>query len=340
MDSLRTYGLTHAYLDTEIKEFSNVACGLLVRALGANLRVCYLNFNSTLLSDFFMEIFNSNSFDNVNNVTFYEKNAKINLDNLNNYDLVLFDNFSFENISKDKILDFFKNKNKNLEVVFVFSNKNELEEIKEKFDLISYYQYNRNNYDLKGDTNSIFNSNNFNLRYNITGNGKGKSTYSFGYLIRNYIEKKDVALVYFDKGGDFYSERDFFNALEKFSQKNSSYGKFNFFVSGNVRFDGENFRFKNCEEDIVEAKRGLELIRDNLVEKDLIVLEELNSTISLKLLNLDEVMYILNFLKSEVMITGRYSPKNLVSISNCLIEVIDIKHYSSKGHLVRKGIDF
>ncbi len=159
MDNLRTYGLTHAYLDTEIKEFSNVLCGLLVRAIGANLRVCYCNFNSSHLFGFFNEIFNSNLFDNVYNVTFYEKNNKesiINLENLNNYDLVLFDDFSFDFISKDKILKFLENKNKNTEVVFAFSNKSELEEIKDKFDLISYYDYKNNN-----------TSNNFNVSYNI-----------------------------------------------------------------------------------------------------------------------------------------------------------------------------
>ena len=105
MDNLRTYGLTHAYLDTEIKEFSNVLCGLLVRAIGANLKICYFNFNSGLLSKFFKEIFSSNLLENINNVTFYEKNNKesiINLENLNNYDLVLFDDFSFDFISKDK----------------------------------------------------------------------------------------------------------------------------------------------------------------------------------------------------------------------------------------------
>ena len=226
-------------------------------------------------------------------------------------------------------MKFLENKNKNTEVVFAFSNKSELEEIKDKFDLISYYDYKNNN-----------TSNNFNLSYNITGNGKGKSTYSFGYLIRKFIEKKDVALLYFDKGGDFYSEREFFRSLEKFSEENRFYGRFNFFVSGNVRFDGKNFRFKNSNEDIVEAKRGLNLLKENLKEKEVIVLEELNSTISLKLLNLEEVIPILNSLKSEVMITGRYSPKDLVSISKCLVEVIEIEHYSKRGHLVRKGIDF
>lgn len=341
------YGLTHAYADTEIKEFSNTLCGLLVRALGANLRVCYCNFNSSLLSDFFKEIFNSNLFENIDNVTFYEnnnKNSMINIENLNDYDLVLFDNFSFNFISCDKILNFLENKNNNTEVVFAFSNRNELEEIKDKFDLISYYDYKNNKNENKTTPNSNFNlSSNFKIAYNITGNGKGKSTFSFGYLIRNFIEKKDVALLYFDKGGDFYSERDFFKVLEKFSEQNSSYGKFKFFITGCVRFDGKNFRFKNLEEDILEAKRGLNLLKENLKGKDVIVLEELNSTISLKLLNLEEVIPVLNNLNNlniEVMVTGRYSPKDLVNISKCIVDVIEIEHYSKKGHLVRKGIDF
>lgn len=42
-------------------------------------------------------------------------------------------------------------------------------------------------------------------------------------------------------------------------KSNKNYNSFNYISTGNIRFDGEIFRFKNIEEDFVEASRGLKL---------------------------------------------------------------------------------
>lgn len=345
MDSLRKYGLSHIYLDENIDNFSNVAIGLVIRALGANFNVCYYNSNQRLES-FFKEVICSSKLFLDLKIDFYHNftDFKNFILNKKSYDLIVIDNFNFNDISEKEFLDLLKLKDKNCEIVFVSSLKNENYELfKNKFDLISEFEYKKDN--LKFSTRNINGENiaENKLIFNLTGNGKGKSTSSFGYLFRSLIDKKNVGLVYFDKGGNFYSERVFFEALSKFSnsfENNLKIGKFDFYVSGMQRFDGKNFRFENNKEDLIEAKVGIEFAINLISKKEIVVLEELNSTISLKLLIFSDIEKLLSLQNCDLVITGRYSPIDLVDISNKVIVINDHKHYSKKGHGVKKGIDF
>lgn len=330
MDGLRSYGLSHLYLDEDTCHFSYVAAGLLIRALGAKLKVLYYNSNSKLKDFFINVLFKSNLFESFD-VDFYESLDELNLSQLENYDLIIFDNFSLEVMDEVEILKLLKSRGINCEIVFVFSLRNDYEKVMHSFDLVSEFKCILN----KSCTNKL------SRMLNITGNGKGKSTYSFGHIIRSLIDKKSVGLVYFDKGGDFYSERFFFDVLSKFTKDNSGkIGKFDFYVSGMQRFDGKNFRFENKPEDLIEAKKGLDFAKKLILEKEVVILEELNTAISLKLLKFEEICEILNLAKCELLITGRYSPKDITSMSIKIVEVVEVKHYSKSSHMVRKGIDF
>ena len=50
----------------------------------------------------------------------------------------------------------------------------------------------------------------------FTGNGKGKTTAALGTLIRAAAKGKKVGIIYFDKGGEHYSERKIL--FEKFPE--------------------------------------------------------------------------------------------------------------------------
>ena len=39
------------------------------------------------------------------------------------------------------------------------------------------------------------------------------------------------------------------------------------------------------------------------------------------------------------MLTGRYAPKELIEIADLVTEMVEIKHYYSRGVLSRDGID-
>lgn len=348
----RTKGLTHAYLDKEIEGFSNIAVGLLIRAIGHNLRIAYIDtqdkatkFNNFLenlsLSYSFTKKFNRLSVDlytfKQNNkimkslipqVEFYTIDEKIFYQGLTDYDLIIFDNLKENKVDKFKLLNLINNKGPETELVLIFSDEKEFNEIKDNADLITVYEYTKRQ--LFGSKGII----------NVTGNGKGKSTYGFGYLIRNFINKRDVKLVYFDKGGDFYGEKHFFESLKKWSKENNLYGKFDYVSTGLTRFTEGKFRFENTDLDVKEAKEGLMLLKTSLKKQTPVIAEELNTTIQTGLLTIEEILPVLQNAANETVITGRYSPKEILDISTLIIEAKEIKHYSKKGEGVRKGIDF
>lgn len=353
MIGTRVIGQNHIYLDEKIEGYSNIAVGLLLRAVGHGLKVAYVDVCSkaTKFTNFLENLSLSYSFvkkfdrlhvetfvfkenDKISKaiiplVEFYSINNDIFWKSIGKFDLVIFDNVTLEHISQAKIKSFMENKDPNEEAVFIFSDKKGFNKVKDDFDLISELKYTTNN--------SLISKSNIT---NITGNGKGKSTFSFGYLLRGFIAKADVKLVYFDKGGDFYGERFFFNAIKKWSKENNLYGTFDYVATGMRRFDGQKFRFENIDEDIREAKEGLMLLKTALKKQTPVIAEELNTTIRTGLLKLDEVLEVVDSAENELLITGRYSPKEILDRSGTIVEVNEIKHYSKSGKGVRKGIDF
>ena len=352
MYSTRAIGQAHIYLDSGLIGFSNMSTGLLVRAIGHGLKVAYVdvggeaskftNFleNASLSHSFVkkfdrlhIEIFQFKKNNKVAkaiipSVEFYTINESMFWDSFKGFDLVIFENSNFEKVSKEKMINFLKNRDTNLEVVFTMKDSKEFDEVKDYFDLVSKYNYHEN----KG----------FGLRdiFVITGNGKGKSTYGFGYMIRNFIEKKDVKLVYFDKGGDFYGERVFFDALKPWSKQNKIYGDFDYVATGMKRFDGRTFRFENVEGDFREAKEGLMLLRTALKKQSPVIADEINTTIQTGLLELKDLLKVLDEVKNQLVMTGRYCPPEVFKVAKRIVEVEEVKHYLATGQQVRKGIDF
>ncbi len=349
----RATGAKHAYLDMTTNDFSNLALGLLVRAAGHGLSIAYIDFQdkSQKLCQFLENLSLSSSFTKkfsrlhietfvfkknlkiqkaiIPQVEFYCINENIFQKDIEKFDLLILDNIDEEYINKMKLISILETPNPYQEIVCIFKNNDYFEEMQEYFDLISKYN-------LKESKQNLIEKHIF----NITGNGKGKSTYSFGYILRNFIMKKDVKLIYFDKGGDFYGERIFFYALKEWLKSNYLYGSFDWVSTGKQRFDGKKFRFENIPEDLKEAKEGLMLLKTALKKQTPVLAEELNTTIKTGLLKIEDVLEIINNLNNELVITGRYSPKEILDLSDRILEVEEVKHYMNKGMGVRKGIDF
>jgi cob(I)alamin adenosyltransferase len=261
-------------------------------------------------------------------VEFHNIDSKMFWELLKDFDLVLFDNVDIEVLGKFKVINYLQNRDVGQEVVFTVSNKKFFDEIKDYFSLASSYV-------CKSKKNLM--TSNITA---VTGNGKGKSTYGFGFLLRNYINKKDVKLIYFDKGGNFYGERNFFDALKIWSLNNNLYGKFDYVATGLQRFDGKRFRFENNEHDLVEAREGLMLLKTALLKKTLVIADELNTVVKTGLVKLDDVKDVLSSVQGDLMMTGRYLEKDISDLSSLVVEVEEIKHYVTQGKGVRKGIDF
>jgi cob(I)alamin adenosyltransferase len=162
-----------------------------------------------------------------------------------------------------------------------------------------------------------------------TGNGKGKTTAALGLAIRAAGAGKRVFIGQFIKGRP-YSE---INSLKKL--KNISIEQFGrgCFIKG-----------KPGRKDIEMACAGLEKIPGLARQEkfDLIVLDEINIALALKLLRCADVLRVLRTLpkKVEVVLTGRNAPKEMIKIADLVSEIKEVKHYFRRGLKARRGIEY
>jgi len=169
-----------------------------------------------------------------------------------------------------------------------------------------------------------------------TGEGKGKTTAGLGLAIRAAGQGLKVGIIYFDKGGDFYGERKILDKLVN--------DRFTYHAFGMPRFEeGKGFRFKNIPEDIQEAQIALDQVLAWFkMDYDLIILDEINTTVKTELLKLPDIIYILKNKpeKLELVLTGRYAPPEIIELADLVSEIKPIKHYMYKGHTAKKGIEY
>ncbi len=168
-----------------------------------------------------------------------------------------------------------------------------------------------------------------------TGDGKGKTTAALGLAIRATGAGLKTAIIYFDKGGAHYSER---KLLKKIG--------IDFFASGLDRVDKKTgrFRFGVITEDKKEARRGLaaagKLLKSG--KYDLVILDEINPAVNLKMLTLEEVLAVIKGKPraTELVLTGRNAPKEFLELADLRTEMKLVKHYFYKGIRARRGIDY
>ncbi|MBU1036779.1 cob(I)yrinic acid a,c-diamide adenosyltransferase [Patescibacteria group bacterium] len=171
-----------------------------------------------------------------------------------------------------------------------------------------------------------------------TGDGKGKTTAALGLAIRALGNNKKIAIIYFDKGGDFYNER---KVLDQLIGNN-----FQYFVTGQQRFDPlkKVFRFGVEAEDKAEALRGLNIIERlfNEATVDLLILDEINPAIHLGLVELEMFLKILEKRPSqiELILTGRNATPQVLAKADLITEMKEVKHYFNEGLKAREGIEY
>lgn len=162
-----------------------------------------------------------------------------------------------------------------------------------------------------------------------TGNGKGKTTASLGLSVRAALAGKKVFFGQFIKGME-YSELKLVDYLPNFEIQ---------------QFGRDCFIYKDpTKEDIEEARKGLNFCKEILKkgEYDLVVLDELNMALYYKLFSIEEVEEMIKDRNPsvEVVITGRYAPKELIDLADLVTEMEEVKHYYREGIMARKGIEF
>ncbi|MDD2189957.1 MAG: cob(I)yrinic acid a,c-diamide adenosyltransferase [Eubacteriales bacterium] len=161
-----------------------------------------------------------------------------------------------------------------------------------------------------------------------TGNGKGKTTAALGISLRAVCAGNKVFFGQFMKGQE-YSEKKAPQLLPGFTLE--QFG------------DSSFIKGAPTEKNVSDAVHGLERIRMILAsgEYDLVVMDEINTALFFNLISVSEVLTVLDLKpeKTEVILTGRYAPQEILDRAELVTEMKEVKHYYNSGVNARTGIE-
>ena len=162
-----------------------------------------------------------------------------------------------------------------------------------------------------------------------TGNGKGKSSASFGMLARALGHGMQAAVVQFIKGSGSTGEENFFRQSG---------------VEYHVMGDGFTWETQNLEQDIKTAEKAWAKAAEMLSNPDiqLVVLDELNIVLKQRYLGVELVLEALanRPAMQHVVITGRGAPPELIDNADTVTEMKPIKHAFAAGIKAQPGVEF
>lgn len=165
----------------------------------------------------------------------------------------------------------------------------------------------------------------------FTGNGKGKTTAALGEALRACGHNYNVLIVQFMKGDIKYGEVKIASKVPNLELK--QFGLPTFVKRG-----------APSDEDLKLARDGFEYAKSAIENKkyDMVILDEINVAIDYGLLKLEEVLSLLRKRPGgvEIILTGRYAPKEIIEIADLVSDVKEVKHPYQKGILARKGVEW
>jgi cob(I)alamin adenosyltransferase len=164
-----------------------------------------------------------------------------------------------------------------------------------------------------------------------TGPGKGKSTASFGLVLRALGHGWRVGVVQFIKGAWHTGER---KALERFAD----------LVEWHTLGEGFTWDTQDRQRDIAAAERAWGMTRKLMDDPSirLLVLDELNIALRYDYLPLADVIAALSNRRDDlnIVVTGRNAKPELVAIADLVTEMTLIKHHFAAGVKAQPGIEF
>jgi cob(I)alamin adenosyltransferase len=166
--------------------------------------------------------------------------------------------------------------------------------------------------------------------YLYTGTGAGKTTNALGLALRSVGHKRRVVIIQFLKWWRKTGEYKIRNMLSPY---------YEIYQFGRKGWHG----LSNLgEEDKKLAQKALKFAKKIVKEKKphLLVLDEINLALYCKLLEVKDVLELLDKIpkKTDVVLTGRFAPKELLERADFVNEIVDIK--SPKDMVTTKGIQY
>lgn len=164
-----------------------------------------------------------------------------------------------------------------------------------------------------------------------TGNGKGKTSAAFGLALRAIGRGLKVYVIQFIKGGFDYGELYIVDKLPNLTLK----------AFGRGRFVTE----KPPEKEDVELAQEALVLAEEVVkggEYDIVVLDEVNVALNLKLIRIEKVLELIKNKPEhvELVLTGRYASDEIIEAAHLVTEMKEVKHPYSSIHQARKGIEY
>ncbi|MGM0432071.1 MAG: cob(I)yrinic acid a,c-diamide adenosyltransferase [Spirochaetota bacterium] len=164
-----------------------------------------------------------------------------------------------------------------------------------------------------------------------TGNGKGKTTAALGTVFRALGHDMRCGVLQFIK------------------QNPSSWGEYKSAVRSGVTWEnfgcGFTWEQEALDESQAEARRGWERAKQVVLSQqyDLVVLDEFSYPHTFGWLDAQETVSWLETHREKLphlIMTGRNMPEELISLSDTVSEISEVKHHFSEGVRAAKGIEF
>jgi cob(I)alamin adenosyltransferase len=168
----------------------------------------------------------------------------------------------------------------------------------------------------------------------ITGNGKGKTTSALGMALRACGHGLRVCIIQFMKGDLYAGEWDGIKRMECAIELHAT-GK------GFCGIQGNPYPWA---EHRANAQDAVDLVREKMASGnyDVMILDEINNAIKLKLVDLEQVLDILTD-KSPLMhliLTGRDAHPQVIEMADTVSEIREIKHAFRQEIEPQPGIDY
>jgi cob(I)alamin adenosyltransferase len=168
----------------------------------------------------------------------------------------------------------------------------------------------------------------------ITGHGKGKTTSALGMAVRACGHGMKVCIVQFMKGDLYAGERDGIKQMNCDIELTAT-GK------GFCGIQGNPYPWS---EHRANAQDAIDLIHEKIDagKYDLLILDEINNALKLKLVDLEQVLAILNKKPPmmHLILTGRDAHPQIIELADTVSEIREIKHAYRKGVEPQPGVDY
>jgi cob(I)alamin adenosyltransferase len=166
--------------------------------------------------------------------------------------------------------------------------------------------------------------------YLYTGTGAGKTANALGLALRSVGHKRKVIIIQFLKWWKNTGEYKIRKMLAPY---------YEIYQFGRKGWHGLS---SLGEEDKKLAHEAL-IFAEKIVKKKkphLLVLDEINLALHCKLLDTKEILEFLGRIpkKTDVVLTGRFAPKELVNRAEFVNEIVDIKH--PKEMVTTRGMQY